>query len=342
MTSFVAVVASAAFLFYSFHSTGSYALDWQQYQARFVAPDGRVVDTGKHAISHSEGQGYGLLSAVHHDDRAAFKRIWQWTQQHLRVRDDRLFAWQWAPDRGVLDRNNASDGDVYIAWALLRAGEHWRSTAYLDEARQILADVKRKLIRDHAGYTVLLPGGEGFTATDHVVLNLSYWVFPALDAFARRDPDPLWTQLRDSGLRLLAAARFGEFGLPADWIALSATGAVTIADTFPKRFGFDAVRIPLFLYWAKEADRRLYDPYARFAARYPAPAVRPAWIDLVDGTGAAHPASTAFNTIIALAAQASAGTAAPVTPPQVEQTQDYYTASLILMLQQAASAQVQP
>ena len=96
---------------------------WRRYAERFLLPEGRIVDTGNKGISHSEGQGYGMLLAVAGGDRAAFDRLWGWTQRVLMVRGDGLAAWRWTPDGGVADRNNASDGDMLIAWALLRAAE---------------------------------------------------------------------------------------------------------------------------------------------------------------------------------------------------------------------------
>ncbi len=69
---------------------------WRAYRERFVTPQGRVVDTGNGGISHSEGQGYGMLLAVAADDRATFERIWTWTRANLMVRDDQLLAWRWS------------------------------------------------------------------------------------------------------------------------------------------------------------------------------------------------------------------------------------------------------
>ena len=42
---------------------------WRAYKARFVTAQGRVVDTANGLVSHSEGQGYGMLLAVAADDR---------------------------------------------------------------------------------------------------------------------------------------------------------------------------------------------------------------------------------------------------------------------------------
>src|SRR5487761_2690925 len=59
---------------------------WQDWSKRFVRPSGRVVDTGNHGISHSEGQGYGMLLAVAAGDRPAFDRLWAWTRANLQIR----------------------------------------------------------------------------------------------------------------------------------------------------------------------------------------------------------------------------------------------------------------
>jgi len=34
------------------------------YQSKFISPEGRVIDDANGGISHSEGQGYGMLIAV--------------------------------------------------------------------------------------------------------------------------------------------------------------------------------------------------------------------------------------------------------------------------------------
>ncbi|MBN9058080.1 MAG: endoglucanase, partial [Rhizobiales bacterium] len=67
--------------------------DWKTYSDRFVAPNGRVIDDANGDISHSEGQGYGLLLAFAADDRAAFERIWSFTRTELLLRDDGLAVW---------------------------------------------------------------------------------------------------------------------------------------------------------------------------------------------------------------------------------------------------------
>ena len=70
---------------------------WRAYRARFITDQGRLVDTANGQISHSEGQGYGMLLAVAAGDRVSFERIWGWTRANLMVRGDELQAWRWSP-----------------------------------------------------------------------------------------------------------------------------------------------------------------------------------------------------------------------------------------------------
>jgi endoglucanase len=311
---------------------------WRDYLRHFVTPEGRVVDTGNANVSHSEGQGWGMLLATVHGDRAAFERIWQWTREHLALRDDRLFAWRWRPDARVPvdDLNNATDGDLYIAWALLRAHERWGERAYLDAALGILEDVRTHLVREHAGYTVLLPGATGFEHGDDLVLNLSYWIFPALRHFADADANAtgVWNELVRSGERLLLQARFGRWQLPPDWLALGADGAMRPAPRFPARFGYDAVRIPLALSWSGN-QRDLLQPFAALLGHYHTRKCLPAWVGLEEDVVGADAASPGAQAVLALAARHRLPRLTRGLPADA----DYYAASLLLLAHAAAREQ---
>ena len=62
-----------------------------------------------------------------------------WTETELLIRDDGLAAWRWEPDADphVTDPNNATDGDILIAWALVEAAERFGETAYRAPAGRI-------------------------------------------------------------------------------------------------------------------------------------------------------------------------------------------------------------
>ena len=96
---------------------------WSAYKSRFLMPDGRIIDTANKNVSHTEGQGFSMLLAVFNDDQATFDKLWQWANNTLYRKDIGLYSWRYDPNNSVhvADKNNASDGDQLIAWALLLA-----------------------------------------------------------------------------------------------------------------------------------------------------------------------------------------------------------------------------
>src|SRR5260221_6599527 len=62
--------------------------EWVKYRSRFVTDEGRVLDTGNKEVSHTEGQGWAMLFAEAHGDRATFDKVWNWTRDNLQRRDN--------------------------------------------------------------------------------------------------------------------------------------------------------------------------------------------------------------------------------------------------------------
>jgi endoglucanase len=305
------------------------ASEWNAYKKAFVR-EGRVVDVGHRGISHSEGQGYGLLLAWAAQDRAGFEAIWGWTQKNLQ-RQDRLFGWQWnaTAEPPVRDWNNATDGDLLIAWALASAGEQWKRPEWIAEARAIAERVRTTLVVPTSFGPALLPAQYGFKSPVLTTLNPSYWVFPAFKALARVDPDPVWSSLTKSGQALLALARFGPHQLPPDWIDyLDEPRLALPSDPQRRRFGFEAIRVPLYLCWAGIRDPVLM---RGFQAAWPGDDA-PAWVDLVNGDRAAYPLThgqRAIRQLVAACAGRSGGVTVGVDP------NDYYGSTLALLAQLA-------
>lgn len=233
---------------------------WENYKARFTTADGRVVDNANKNISHSEGQGFAMIMAVAADDPAAFARLWAFTKSRLGVRKDSLFAWRYQPNRifKVKDKNNATDGDLIIAWALLEASKAGFGDHYRTEGLAILRDLKKLVRRDKAFGWFMRPAAYGFSPEHQKgreVINLSYWVFPAFERIAHLTDDPLWRSLSKSGERMIRSASQNAAGLPADWSALRLhSGQIGTAPNFDKRFSYNAVRIPLYLAWNGKGD----------------------------------------------------------------------------------------
>ena len=308
-------------------------LDWDVYRQRFVADDGRVIDTGNSGVSHSEGQGYGLLLSLAAGDQTRFETIWNWTQNNLQVRTDHLFIWRRSPGLALSDedRNNASDGDILIAWALSIAYQRWNKPEYRKSATAILSDIKSKLTRRWRGTTVLLPGAQGFEKEQRYTVNLSHWIYPAFKYFAQTDGSPVWQALIESGDELLARARFGRWGLPPDWLVLG--NDLSIDTTKPPLFGYNAVRIPLYLVWANKDNAANLAPFLAYWGSYPD--FIPSWTNLMDDSIDSYPASDGVIAVRNLVFY-TAGKRAIKSELSVAGKQDYYSASLILLSRIAA------
>ncbi len=238
---------------------------WEAYRAGFLDPSGRIVDTANGGISHSEGQGYGLLLAVLADDAANFERIWTFTRTELLVRDDGLAAWRWTPGSqpAVTDLNNASDGDILITYALARAGTAWNRPDLTEAARTLAEAIGSLLLFEHEGRTLLRPAVLGYERDerpDGPVVNLSYWVFEALPVLRELAPEHDWSGLDRGGRELLAATLDGG-GMPPEW--LSVARRPQPAAGFPAEFGYNALRLPLYLVRAGERDDSLLRPLAQ-------------------------------------------------------------------------------
>lgn len=304
--------------------------DWTFFKSNFVMADGRVVDSPG-STSHARSQGIALLGAVAADDRDEFNHILRWTEANLDVRGDGLFACEWLPEAGVTSKRDSADGDILIAWALLRAQARWHSADLSEKARRNVAGIRKRLIREHGGYLLLLPSAEGYDGRRTTTVNLSYWIYPAFKDFNGIDPTPLWRQLAADGLRILEQARFGAAKLPSDWIDIDEHGAVVPSAGQPPRFGRGSQLIPLFLAWGMPGEPRLADLEEPFLKRWAheTGAIAPLWIDVATGTIAPNRAGPGLDAVLAVV-HASLEKIRPAIPPMAAGL-DFPAASVILL-----------
>ena len=309
--------------------------DWREFKARFVSPEGRVVDDGNGGISHSEGQGYGMLLAVAYRDRETFDRMWQWTATNLRRKSDSLFSWKWQPgEEGtggkVADPNNASDGDLLIAWALVRAFGEWGDYKYQSAAAQIVISLFDKTMVPTWLGLQFLPGVDGFQKPEGLVVNPSYYVFPAFTELAAAFPSEKWAALAGGGHTLLATARFGRWKLSPDWAVIGAHW-VDLAPGHDPDFGYNAIRVPLHLAW-EAPDSPQLAPFADFWAGLPADQAPPGSVNLATNAFGPYPALPGMLAVRQLTL--ACAKKAKITVREiaaVTKEEPYYSASLKLL-----------
>lgn len=237
------------------------ATDWAAFAARHIQPDGRVIDFNtQQQQSTSEGQSYGLIFSLIHNDRATFSRVLAWTQANLAggSLSKQLPAWQWGrkPEGGwgVLDANAASDADLWIAYSLMEAGRLWNDTGYRTLGREVLALAVREEIINVPGLgRMLLPWPKSVASGPLWRLNPSYAPLQLLRYFQQADPTGPWNEVIDNTLRMFGAVT--PKGFAPDWCAWSQDSRSFVADPQKGVTGsYDAIRVYLWAGMLSERD----------------------------------------------------------------------------------------
>ena len=263
----------AVLLLWPWPAQGQPISDWEKYKKDFISSDGRVIDFSQNRMSHSEGQGYGMLLAAIHGDASTFSSLCKWTQDNLRVRKrDSLHGWRWGRRPNgqwtVEDYNNATDGDVLITWALLRAAKKWSKEEYRLEAQSVLESIRKHLLVERKNMLYVLPGYFGFAQNEEaIILNPSYLILSAFKEFAEVEEPEIWKRVHEDSLDLLKRTQFGRLKLPADWVQVN-HGTISIFEKRSRFFGYEAIRIPLHLVWDGHLDilpgcRAILDVYKK-------------------------------------------------------------------------------
>ncbi|MCC5985404.1 MAG: glycosyl hydrolase family 5 [Rhodobacteraceae bacterium] len=312
---------------------------WEAWKEVHLTPDGRVVDAFQNNASHSEGQGYGMLLATEFDDHGAFRRMFDWTEMNLAQRGDGLLSWRWLPGQAnpVPDPNNATDGDLFYAWALVRATRRWSEPHFMTRAismAQALAE--NCIVRDpaRAERTLLLPAVHGFTREGSVTINPSYYMPLAMREVAAATGVSAIQTCAQDGEALLSeiAAR----GLPPDWIDLGEDGWAP-SGFLPSHTGYEAMRVPLFLIWSGQsghpAVRQMASVYERTAGNgQPVPTV----LDPETGSVLDTSPDPGYRALAGLTRCARYGGPGAEIPP-FQPRQPYYPATLQLFAMIAAN-----
>ncbi len=230
---------------------------WTTFAERHLQADGRIVDyQSKQQHSTSEGQAYGMFFALIANDRPAFERMLAWTNNklaggHLGAE---LPAWQWNVEQGLLDKNSASDADLWLAYGLIEAGRLWHAPDLIRRGTALKNAIAAEEVVTAAGLgPVLLPGKTGFIkAEGQLRLNPSYSPLPLLRRLAMLDPSGPWSGMAESSTRMIVEST--PRGMVADWVGWQ-SGVGFIADEVSAASGsYDAIRVYLWLGMSDASD----------------------------------------------------------------------------------------
>ncbi len=228
---------------------------WDRYVQTFIAGDGRVIDRTSHDRSTSEGQAYALFFSLVADDRAQFERVLRWTAENLAQGDlaRNLPAWHWGQRRdrswGVIDRNSASDADLWIAYALLEAGRLWSEPRYGELGARVLDNVAASEVLG----PLLLPGPAGFEVRGGHRINPSYEPPQLLRRFAARGGP--WPRLATASMDRLRV--FAGGGAVPDWALARFNGTLGDDPVHGREGSYDAIRAYLWIGMMPERTAQL-------------------------------------------------------------------------------------
>ena len=242
---------------------------WEGFKDKFVQEDGRVISNGlPNYQSFSEGQSYAMFFALVANDQASFGRIWQWTKENLAGNNvnDNLPAWLWGKSEdgiwGAIDKNSASDADLWIAYSLLEAGRIWKKEAYTIDALKMIAKIEAvEVVTIPTIGKFLLPGQIGFEQKDKFLtqFNASYMPLPILRRFASASPNGPWDEIARNTALLISANN--PNGYAVDWLSYeskpNSNPSFIIDPEKGGRGSYDAIRVYL---WAGMTSKK--DPLA--------------------------------------------------------------------------------
>jgi oligosaccharide reducing-end xylanase len=103
-----------------------------------------ILDVNNNDV-RSEGMSYGMMIAVQLDRKEEFDRLWRWAKTYMYQASGQYkgyFSWHNRPDGRPIDRNPASDGEIWFVTALFFASARWGNGGgildYETEAHAIL------------------------------------------------------------------------------------------------------------------------------------------------------------------------------------------------------------
>ncbi len=247
---------------------------WEYYKENFIK-NGQAIDPELN-ITTSEGQSYALLRSVWIDDQTEFDKVYAWTEKNLFVEETSLIPWKYGlksdAKQGILDSNNATDGDLDTALSLIMAYKKWGQERYLKSAIKLIQDIYKNCVIDLNGIDYLLPSKiekdkalKNLTENnkeENILLNPSYFSPAIYKVFSQYDPDSKWLKLRDDTYKVLDQIKSNpqsESILPSNWITYNPTknlfASAVDYNKDANLYSYDAFRV----FWRVSLDKIWFD-----------------------------------------------------------------------------------
>ena len=173
----------------------------------------KTTNNKKKDVVLSESQGYGMVIAVEaakqrNASLKDFERLYNYYLAH-RMKNTQLMSWRQTVKNGIVkaETNNATDGDLYIAYALIQAAKLWpqKAAVYNAQAKAILKDILTYNYNSTTG--VLTVGNWATSDSKYYRLMRTSDVLPAqFQAFYKLTGNRQWLNIRFS----LGGGKYGS------------------------------------------------------------------------------------------------------------------------------------
>ena len=225
---------------------------------------GTFVNTGtqEDPVALSESQGYGMLITLlaaqkGYTKEDQFMRLFHYYKANRISEQNTLMKWQQKKSPNgwsSVDQNNATDGDLDIAYALIQADKLWPDSfeQYGLAAQQLLASIKA---HNYSEKTGLLTVGNWATVDSkaETMIRTSDMIPHYFETFAAYTKDPFWTKWEAHTTKALTQmSQQTSTGLLPDfaWVTASSITPLKpneIAGKNDGDYAYNAARVPLRL-----------------------------------------------------------------------------------------------
>jgi len=244
------------------HATSSVAQEWpsmwKSYVSAFMDNQVRVIDHDAGDRTTSEGQAYGMFFSLVANDRSHFDGLLRWTEHNLASGDlsENLPAWLWGHGSnnqwGVLDKNSASDADIWMAYTLLEAGKAWNEPQYTKIGTAMARHISEREIANVPGLGgTVMPGPTGFQHGSSYRLNASYVPLQLILGLNHFMPDGPWDKV--AATIPVIVRNSAPHGFVSDWTEVKTDTGLQASPTIGS---YDAIRVYL---WAGMLDSSTRD-----------------------------------------------------------------------------------
>jgi endo-1,4-beta-D-glucanase Y len=165
---------------------------YDAWKNRFVVAVGtdqaRVRRPENNGDTVSEGMAYGMLLAVHFDDRDLFTKMWRYVRAGNHLNQNGLMNWQIASGGNVIGFNSATDAELDFAYALLVAVRVKGWCEFADAANTLIG----KILTYEVDGSVLKPGDMWGGAS---LTNPSYFSPAYYEMFRQHTGNQRWADV---------------------------------------------------------------------------------------------------------------------------------------------------